>query len=108
MIEANFGVNASDEKVIMLAEMIVEDGWSEYRLRQTLKWFLKNKKFATWTIADWYDYGVKLYPYSWCLEKISKGVPQSDMDGYRVGGQVLWKMKDGIDLPFEKINTGNK
>lgn len=111
MVEMNFGMESQDEKIQLLAEMIQEDGWSKARLERTLRWFLKSKKFPNWTIADWYDYGVKLYPYSWYLKMINEGVKAEDMEGYRIKpGLILWKLKDGEELPsFEKINTtGNK
>lgn len=103
MIEMNYGVPAQDEKVLMLFEMIKEEGWSAERLKQTVRWFLKNKKFPNWTIADWFEYGVKMYPYSWYLEQISKGANSNDLECYKVNGRILWKIKDGTELPFERV-----
>ena len=98
----NFGIDYPSEKFTMLWEMIIEDKWTKERLQSTLKWFLKNKKFPSWTIADWFDYDVKLYPHSWYRKNITEGVKDSDMQGYKINGQTLWCLK-GADLPFEKI-----
>jgi hypothetical protein len=103
MIEINYGVDVPPEKIKMLFTLMKEDGWSRERLQKTTKWFLKNKKWPTWTIADWFEFGVKLFPYSWYQEQISKGTKAEDMEGYKVNGKVLWKLKDGQELPFEKV-----
>jgi hypothetical protein len=102
-IEAAFGVPASDEKVMILAELILDDGWSKERLDKVIKHFLKTTKWKDWTPADLFGYGVKLHPYSWYMEQINKGVKHEEMEAYKVHGQVLWKLKDGNELPFEKI-----
>lgn len=106
LIRLNFGVDYPKEKFQVLWEMILEDGWTDYRLRETVKWFLKTKKFPTWTIADWFDYGVKLYPYSKYVEEVSKhgSVINKQIEWYRVNGQVLWKWKDGNSLPLQKLD----
>ena len=107
LIEQNYGTEYSDRKWIMLAQMIVDDGWTEERFKQTFKWFLKNKRFSAWTIADWFDFGVKLYPIEWMKREIAKmGNPEGawkKFDRYRVNGVVLCKLKDGVELPLEKI-----
>ncbi len=103
LVEMNFGIPVQDEKVAMLFEMIQEDNWTSERLKRTVKWFLKNKKFPNWTIADWFEFGIKLYPYSWYKEQLSKGIKHEEMEAYRINGKILWKMKDDLELPFEKI-----
>jgi hypothetical protein len=102
LLKMNFGNDYPEAKFTMLWEMIVEEGWTKERLQSTLKWFLKNKKFPSWTIADWFDYDQKLYPYSWYQQKISEGAKDSDMQGYKINGSVLWCLK-GNELPFEKV-----
>lgn len=102
-LKLNYGVDYPKEKFSMLWEMIIEDNWSNERLFRTLKWFLKTKKFPNWTTADWFEYGIKIFPHSWYLQKIHEGVRSCDMQGYRIDGKVFWKMKDNEELPFEKV-----
>jgi hypothetical protein len=103
LLEMNYGVEYPEEKFMMLFEILQEENWSSERLRQTVKWFLKNKKYPNWTIADWFEYGEKLYPYSWYQKQISEGVKHEDLQGYKINGKVFWKLKDGKELPFEKV-----
>jgi hypothetical protein len=103
LLKMNYGVDYPVEKFSMLWEMIQEEKWTAERLRAALKWFLKNKKWATWTIADWFDYDIKLFPHSWYVEKINEGYKDSDFDCYKINGQALWTLKNGTELPFEKI-----
>jgi len=107
LIRINYGVDFQREKMTVLWEMIKEENWTNERLQRTVKWFLKTKKFPNWTIADWFEYQVKLYPYGWYKEQISKGYVDSDMQGYKINGRTCWKFKDNDDLPFEKIITGD-
>jgi len=102
-LKLNYGTEYPEEKFQMLWEMLVEEKWTAEQLMRTTKWFLKNKRYPNWTIADWFDYGVKLYPGSWYLANIAKGIPDKDMEAYRVNGVVLWKLNDGEVLPFERV-----
>jgi hypothetical protein len=107
MIELSYGVKFETKdktmtKIDVLFDLIAEEGWSKERLQATTKWVLKNKKWGTWTPADWFEYGVKLYPYSWYQKQIASGVKHEEMECYLVNGIVLWKMKDGQELPFER------
>lgn len=92
----------------MLFDIIREDRWSEERFQRTLKWFLKTKYNQAWTIADWFQYGVRLYPIDWMKKEIAKmGNPPlawKRFDRYKINGVVMVKLKDGEDLPFEKLN----
>lgn len=105
MLQTNFGLEFSNEKFELLFRLILEDGWTNERFYQTLKWFLKNHKYPNWTIADWFNFSNKLYPYSWYLKQPDKfqleayiiTMPKSES---RV---ILWKYKDGYELPFKKI-----
>ena len=105
LLKLNYGVDYSKEKFTMLWEMIVEEGWTNERLKATVKWFLKNKKYATWTIADWFEYSVKLYPYSWYLDQIQQfgGSVNQQIEKYKVNGIVLYRYNDGSRLPFEYL-----
>lgn len=103
LLEINYGKDFDIAKYELLFALILEEGWTKIRLRETVKWILKNKKYPNWTIADFFDYNVKLYPYSWYLHQIANGVSADDMEAYKVNGMVLWKLKDGINLPYEKI-----
>lgn len=106
-LKMNFGVDYPKEKFSMLWEMIREEGWTSERLKQTLKNFLKTKKFATWTIADWFDYKIELYGYSEYLKKLNERGKtfNNEIEWYRVGGVPFWKYKDVTELPLERINN---
>lgn len=106
MLEQNFGTEYSNEKWLMVVEMIRDEAWTEERFQRTFKWFLKNRFFPAWTIADWFAFGVKLYPYSWYLEQINKNGASvtKQIECYRVAEGVLgYKYADGQDLPFPKV-----
>lgn len=105
-LQSNYGTEYSQEKVALLFDMIREDGWSEERFMRTLKWFLKTKPFAAWTISDWFSYGVKVYPYAWYLEQVNKngGSINKQIESYRLpDGVIVFKYADGENLPFEKL-----
>lgn len=103
LIKINYGIDYPKEKLTVLWNMIKEANWTNERLERTVKWFLKTKKFPNWTIADWFEYEVKLYPHAWYLEQISKGYKNDDLCAYKINGRVFWKFNDNVDLPFEKI-----
>ena len=91
----------------MLFEMIREEKWSEERFQRTLKWFLKTKYNQAWTMSDWFQYGVKLYPFAWVRQHCHKnGLREVDfirtLDVYMVDGIRLYKQKDGVELPLER------
>jgi len=109
MLEANYGTEYNSEKAALLFDVVREEGWSEERFLRTLKWFLKNKPFPAWTVADWFQHGVRVYPYEWYLEQQAKAGPYrrvlDQMEMYRLpDGIVVFKWKDGEELPFEKID----
>lgn len=106
VLEQNFGVEFSNEKWLLLAEMIDEEGWTEERFWRTFKWFLKNKKFPAWTIADWFEFGIKIYPYSWYLSQVNEfgGRVNEEIERYKLPNDVIgYRYADGEDLPFEKL-----
>jgi len=105
MLESNFGGPISDGKMAMLFEMCQEDGWTEERFLRTFKWFLKNKPYPAWTVADWFHYTVKVYPYEWYLNQCRPGQDVlKEMEIYRLpDGTVVYKWIDGEALPFEKL-----
>ncbi len=109
MLQANYGVEYSNEKFKMLFEEIHEAGWTNERFTRTLRYILRNKKFATWTIADWFEYGVTLHPYSWYLEQVQHGNADK-IEAYSINGKTMYKLIDGEQLPFEKVdlNKSNK
>ncbi len=73
LIKMNFGAEYPKEKFQMLWELIREENWSKERFHQTLKHFLKTKKFPNWTIADFFEYeSPRLFPYSKYLLELSK------------------------------------
>ena len=99
LLSMNYGVDYPRQKFMMLWNMLKEDNWTAERLKATVKWFLKHKKFATWVIADWYEYDVKIYPYSWYLEQIKNGVRNEEIEMYEYNGVTVFKLKDGTELP---------
>ena len=105
MLRMNYGVEYPAEKMNMLFSIIKEEGWTSARLQATAKWFLKNKKYPNWTVSDWFDYKVKLYPYSWYLEQVhTRGqIANKEIETYKIEGQIFYKYKDGTDLPFERV-----
>jgi len=110
-LQQAYGVDYPKEKFSILFDLIVDEGWNEERFTRTLKWFLKTKYNQAWTIADWFQYGVKLYPFRWVREYCHKnGLREVDfvqtLDVYMVDGVRLYKMKDGIELPLTKLENG--
>lgn len=104
LIKTNVGVDYTSEKFDTLLSLVQEDGWTNERLLATTKYLLKTKPYMNWTVADFYGYDIKLYPYSWYQEQISKGVKHEQMEAYKVNGVVRFKMVDGLNLPqFEKV-----
>lgn len=104
LLEANFGTEFQKEKWLLLTDLIDEEGWSEERFMRTFKWFLKNKSYPSWTISDWFQYSVKVYPYQWYVDQCSpyENVLEK-MDKYKLpNGTIVYKWKDGEDLPFER------
>lgn len=103
LIKINYGIDYPKEKLTVLWTMIKEENWTNERLERTVKWFLKTKKFPNWTIADWFEYEIKLYPYGWYKEQIRKGYSDNDLEGYKINGRIFWKFKNNDELPLEKI-----
>ena len=107
-LQQAYGIEYPKEKFAILFDLIRDEGWTEERFQRTLKWFLKTKYNQAWTIADWFQYGVKLYPFSWVRQHCQKnGIGEIDfirtLDVYLIDGIRLYKQKDGTDLPLEKI-----
>jgi hypothetical protein len=107
LLEANFGVEYSQEKILLLFRCMKEDNWTEERFMRTFGWFIRNKPFATWTVADWYTWsGIRVYPYEWMLEQVHKfgGGVNSSLERYLLpdGKTLVYKYKDGQELPLEK------
>lgn len=107
-VEQNLGSEIPKEKWMILCELIVEANWSEEKFQRTVKWFLLNKCYPAWTIADWFQFNIKLYPFAWVREACRKS-GQSEvefiktLEVYLVDGIRLYMQKDGTDLPLEKI-----
>ena len=100
ILKTAYNKNYDSNLFRLLFEMVFDDGWTRESLEYALKQMIKRHKWGTWTIADFYSYAPKLYPYSYYLANKSK-----PMDAYRVGNLVLWKERDGIDLPFERVEV---
>ena len=88
----------------LMFDMIRDEGWTEERFNRTLKWFLKNKPYPAWTIADWFQYDVKVYPYAWVLRQVFNGANwKTDIESYELpDGSVVYKLRDGQTLPFKR------
>lgn len=107
ILEQNYGMTYPKEKFALLFDLIEESGWSEARFQAVFKWFRKNKYNQSWTESDWFQYGVKLFPFQWvrnhCAENNIREVDFiKGLDCYIVEGVRLYKQKDGYDLPIEK------
>jgi hypothetical protein len=105
-MQAVYGADYAPEKISVLFEMIREEGWTEERFKRTFKWFLKHKKFATWTIADWFDFGIEVHSYSWYLEQVNEFGRDVNkrIEVYKIEGTVVYRYADGEILPFERID----
>lgn len=113
MIKLNFGINYPPEKFSLLWTLILEEGWTDYRLKETVKYFLKTKKYPNWTIADWFDYSVKLYNYSaYQKELMTNSKLNEQIEWYKISIPdnkyiISWKYIDGHNLPFQKLNISH-
>lgn len=107
ILETNFGIKYDNRKILDLFSLIKAERWSEERFRRTFLWFLKHKKFPAWTIADFFEYSIPVYPRAWYLQQQHESPDRDvllEIDMYRLpDGTVVYKWKDGNDLPFEKI-----
>jgi hypothetical protein len=103
ILQANYGTEYSQEKMALLFDMINDDGWSEERFTRTLKWFMKNKPFPSWTIADWFSHSVKVYPKSWYDEQCVNG-KGGEIETYLLDDKTyVYKFRDGVTLPFTLV-----
>ena len=104
LLKMNFGKEYRSEFFNMLWGLVKEDGWTNYRLRETIKWVLKNKRWQNLTIADFYDYKLELRPYHEYLEELHKDRTLNEqIEWYWVEDQKFWKYKDGTNLPLKKV-----
>lgn len=106
-LQQAYGIEYPAEKFSILFDLIREESWTEERFNRTVKWFLKTKYNQAWTIADWWQYNVKLYPWQHYRNLCAKnGVREIDfqrsLDCYLVDGVRLYREKDGIELPLER------
>ena len=111
LLQQNYGTEYSKEKTGMLFDMIREEKWSEERFNRTLCWFLKNKKYPSWSISDWFDYDVKLYSYGWYLKQVREqgALINNSIEAYTIADGVTgYKFIDGTELPFPKRNLNYK
>ncbi len=104
MLEQNFGVSYSPEKIKILFVMLIESGWTQERFQRTLKWFLKTKFNQAWTISDWFGYDVKVYPYSWYLRQVHENGREVNAEieiVYLPEKKIGYRYIGGDPLPFE-------
>jgi hypothetical protein len=98
-LELNYGIPCPLPKLAQLTVFVLNRNWTKARLDRATEYILEHNKFPTWTVADFCGYTCKLYPHSWYIKQINDGIKDEDMEAYKVNGQVLWKMKDGNELP---------
>jgi hypothetical protein len=108
IIEQNYGTSIPQSKWLMLCKRFFDEEWTEEQFKRTLAWFLDTKHYPSWTIADWFDYNVKLYPFAWVRDYCNKnGLREVDfiksLDVYIVNGVRLYRMMDGTNLPLERV-----
>jgi len=92
----------------LLFSQIEAAGWNAVRLKVVLEYFLRNKLYSTWTIADWFQYEQPLYPYSWYMDMLQKNGKEinNELVSYKIEGHMFYAKKGDItvDLPYETIN----
>lgn len=102
-LEATYDGPVNPVKMQALYELMEHEKWTKKRLADTTAWFLKHNESAFWAPAKWFTFERKLFGYTWYMEQIAAGVPAENIECYRVNGRALFKLKDGDDLPLEKI-----
>lgn len=99
---------ANEYNYDLLFSQIEQAGWNAIRLKTTLDYFLQNKLYSTWTVADWFQYKQTLYPYSWYMDMIQKHGKNinKELVSYKINGFMYYCKKGDItiDLPYEKID----
>ncbi len=104
LLQIAYGKEYQKEKFSLLWNLVQEDKWTVERLEFTVKQFIKTNKWKDWTVADFYNLSnIKLYPYSWYLKKLSEGVPDKNLECYRINNVALWRERDGLELPYERV-----
>lgn len=90
VIETNYGVDYDPEKFSMLWSMVKQEGWSAKRLKETVLVFIKNNKYPSWTVADFFEHGCKLYNYTQYMKELDK---------YRgLNEEIIWFTIRGVRL----------
>lgn len=107
-LAVNFGIDyagRNPEKLALLFEEMLIAGWTNEWMKQATRYFMKNNKYPTWTIADWFDLPLqKLYTHSQYTAKITefgRGF-NSEIQWYDLEGVFLWAYKKEGELPFKK------
>ena len=100
MLRTAYGAEYSDGKMILLFAQISDDGWSEERFQRTLKWFLRNVKWAAWTIADWFSYTVPIYNYAWYT---AQSIAKNKTITWELAPGIFGWTETGVDLPFKNV-----
>lgn len=108
-IELAYGQKIPSNRWNQLRTMIEDEKWSGARLKVQTKAFLKFHKpiwradTPPWIPADFFSVQseLKLYPRSWYLEQKAKN-PDVKIDFYEVNGVELYRLADGIELPFPR------
>jgi hypothetical protein len=106
MVQSSLGGRIPDDKFKLLWGEVQREGWSEARFNSVLHWFLQNRPYQAWSISDWFQYSVKVYPWAWYASKCSESHnPLPEMDRYKLSdGTIVYKWKDGVEIPgLEKL-----
>ena len=108
LLQQNYGIEIPKEKWMMLVSRILDEQWTEERFQMTLSWFIQNKKYPSWVVADWFDFGIRLYPFAWVRKHCKDNGIREDhfiatqLDVYLVNGVRCYKYKDGVTLQLER------
>lgn len=102
-LSVNFGVDFKAPKgeigkIELLERAILRDGWSDRRVMETLHVFMREVKWATWTLADWYGVELgRLIPFAKQTEHDIR-----DKVLYKIGGSYFWGLPG---LPLEQVKA---
>lgn len=94
-----FSKPGSDElrRCFLVWKQAHEDGWCRQEWRRAVDQFVKRVKFATWTLADFFD-GKRpmVYGHAWMREHWAKHGP-TEIGTYDLKGRPVWGWRRDID-----------
>lgn len=98
-------IDRATQQWAQLRKMIEVKKWSGVRLAQHTRAFIETHKpnwrsdAPPWVVADFFGVisNMKLIPLT-----VTTPMPNG-AESYMIGGKEFWRMKDGYELPFEKV-----